>query len=92
MKHWSGAGAPGLPPAASLALEAAHIVTYFSRRWAIETAFAQVRAHLGVEKGSHTLQVFNVGGQKRSCCWAVSVQECYRNRAELLCAILWFMS
>ena len=32
-----------------LTLEAADIVTYFSRRWAIETTFAQVRAHLGVE-------------------------------------------
>ncbi|WP_223654188.1 transposase [Hymenobacter psoromatis] len=32
-----------------LTLEAAAIVTYFSRRWAIETTFAQVRAHLGVE-------------------------------------------
>ncbi len=32
-----------------LSLEAAAIVTYFSRRWAIETTFAQVRAHLGVE-------------------------------------------
>jgi hypothetical protein len=32
-----------------LALDAADIVTYFSRRWAIETTFAQVRAHLGVE-------------------------------------------
>jgi hypothetical protein len=33
----------------NLLLEAAQIVTYFARRWAIETTFAQVRAHLGVE-------------------------------------------
>jgi hypothetical protein len=32
-----------------LTLDAAQIVTYFSRRWAIETTFALVRAHLGVE-------------------------------------------
>ena len=32
-----------------LTRDAADIVTYFSRRWAIETTFAQVRAHLGVE-------------------------------------------
>jgi DDE superfamily endonuclease len=30
-------------------LSAAAIVTYFTRRWAIEVTFAQVRAHLGVE-------------------------------------------
>jgi hypothetical protein len=32
-----------------LSLDAAAIVLYFSRRWAIETTFAQVRAHLGGE-------------------------------------------
>ncbi|MBC7447786.1 MAG: hypothetical protein H7330_06970 [Hymenobacteraceae bacterium] len=32
-----------------LTLETAQIVTCFSCRWAIETTFAQVRAHLGVE-------------------------------------------
>lgn len=30
-------------------MSAADIVTYFTRRWAIEVTFAQVRAHLGVE-------------------------------------------
>ena len=47
------AGAPTGPLSAFLstdvALDAATILTRYSQRWALETTFAQVRAHLGVE-------------------------------------------